>query len=111
MDVDGAENPYETGLGRICNDGSFPFALVRSRFGKIIDARVNCKFAKRNQEAWIKSTRDIRANEELLICYSDDNSYWKTIFSNEQLQRIKEALHSCPPTLRGAEDAIAALSV
>lgn len=29
VDVDGAENEYETGLSRICNEGSFPFALLR----------------------------------------------------------------------------------
>ena len=28
VDVDGAENEFETGLGRICNDGAFPLALV-----------------------------------------------------------------------------------
>lgn len=111
VDVDGAENQFETGLGRICNDGSFPLALLRSKFGKIIDARVNCKFAKRNGEAWIKSTRKIAANEELLVCYSHDNSYWLTIFSNQQLERVKEALRSCGPTLRDAEEAIAGLSI
>ena len=48
VDVYGAENEFETGLGRICNDGAFPLALVRSKFGKIIDDHVNCKFVKRD---------------------------------------------------------------
>ena len=84
MDVDGAENEYETGLGRICNDGSFPFALVKSRFGRLIDERVNCVFAKRKGDVWIKSKRDIKVNEELLVCYSADVSYWKSLFSDQQ---------------------------
>ena len=80
MDVDGAENEYETGLGRICNDGSFPFALVKSRFGRLIDERVNCVFAKRKGDVWIKSKRDIKVNEELLVCYSADVNCWKSVF-------------------------------
>ena len=111
VDVDGAENEFETGLGRICNDGAFPLALVRSKFAKIIDDRVNCKFAKRNGEVWIKSNRYIRANEELMVCYTENLGYWKSIFSDEQLQRMKMALQSCPPTLRDAEQAIAALAI
>ena len=111
MDVDEAESQFETGLGRICNDSSFPLALLGSKFGKTIDARVNCKFAKRNGEAWIKSIRKIAANEELLVCYSHDNSYWRTILSNQQLERVKEALRSCRATLRDAEEAIAGLSI
>ena len=111
VDVDGAENEFETGLGRICNDGSFQLALLRSKFGKLTDARVNCKFAKGNGEAWMKSTRKIAANEELLVCYSHDLSYWRTIFSNQQMERVKEALRSCRPTPRDAEEAIARLSI
>ena len=104
VDINGNENVFETGLGRI-----FPLALMRSKFANIINERVNCKFVKRNGDVWIKSKRYIRANEELLICYADDLSYWTSMFSNEQLQRIKEALRSCPPTLRAAEGAIATL--
>ena len=96
VDIHGNENIYETGLGRICNDGSFPLALMRSKFANIINDRVNCKFVKRNGDVWIKSKLYIRENEELLICYADDLSYWKSMFSSEQLQRIKEALRSCP---------------
>ena len=85
VDVDGAENEFETGLGRIGNNGVFPLALVRSKFAKIIDDRVNCKFAERNGEVWVKSKRYIRANEELLVCYTEDLRYWKSIFSDDQL--------------------------
>ena len=52
VDVDGTENKFETGLGRICNDGAFLLALVRSKFAKIIDDCVNCNFALRN-EVWM----------------------------------------------------------
>ena len=37
MDLDGAENQYETGRGRIANDGTFPFALARSKFARLIN--------------------------------------------------------------------------
>ena len=111
VDVDDAENAFETGLGRICNDGAFPLALVRSKFAKIIDDRVNCKFVKRDGEVWIKSNRYIRANEELMVCYTEDLRYWKSIFSDDQLQRMKMALQSCPSTLRDAERPIAALAI
>jgi len=53
----------------------------------------------------------MRANEELMVCYTEDPCYWKTIFSDDQLQQMKMALQSCPPTLRDAEQAIAALAV
>ena len=39
LDLDGAENQYETGLGRIANDGTFPFALVKSKFARLINQR------------------------------------------------------------------------
>lgn len=86
VDVDGAENEFQTGLGRICNDGTFPLAL-RSKFAKTTDDRVNCNFAERNGEVWIKSKRYIRANEELLVCYTEDLWYWKSNFSVD-LKRV-----------------------
>ena len=98
-------------VGRICNDGSFPFALLRSKFGRLIQERVNCVFAKPRGDVWIKAKRDISANEELLLCYTDDLSCWKAIFSDQQLECIKEVLRQCPPTLRDAEEAIRALSI
>ena len=111
VDLDGEENQYETGMGRICNDGSFPFSLVRSKFARLIDQRVNCVFAKRKGDVWIQAKRDILANEELLLCYTDDVSYWKAIFSDQQLELIKEALRQCPATLSDAEEAIRQLSI
>ena len=33
--IDGAENPYEIGLGRYLNDGSFPFFLAGSKFSRL----------------------------------------------------------------------------
>lgn len=111
VDLDGAENQYETGLGRIANDGTFPFALVRSKFARLINHRVNCVFAKRKGDVWLKAKRAIQANEELLVCYADDLSYWRAIFSDRQLGLIKEALQQCPATLRDAEQAIRALSI
>ena len=111
VDLDGGENPYETGLGRIANDGAFPFALVRSKFGRLINQRVNCVFAKRRNDIWLKAKRDIAANEELLVCYSDDLSYWKAIISAQLLERIKEALLQCPATLRDAEQVIRSLTI
>ena len=47
MDLDGAEIQYEKGMGRIVNDGAFPFALVRPKFARLINKQVNCIFAKR----------------------------------------------------------------
>ena len=46
-----------------------------------------------------------------MVCYTEDPRYWNKIFSDDQLQRMKLALQSCPPTLRDAEHAIAALAV
>ena len=46
-----------------------------------------------------------------MVCYTENLGYWKSIFSDEQLQRMKMALQSCPPTLRDAEQAIAALTI
>ena len=111
VDIDGAENEYETGLGRICNDSSFPFALLRVKFGRLLQQRVNCVFAKRRGDVWIRAKRRIAANEELLLCYSDDLSYWKALFSDQQLERIKDALRRCPATLMDAEEAIRVLNI
>ena len=67
--VNGSQNPYEVGLGIYINDGSFPFFLVPSKFSKLVASRVNVEFSKRGDEVWIKTKRDIRAKEELLISY------------------------------------------
>ena len=55
LDFDGVENQYETGLGRIANDGTLPFALVKSKFARLINRRVNCVFAKRKGDVWLKA--------------------------------------------------------
>ena len=42
LDLDGAENQCETGLGRIANEGTIPFALIKSKFARLINQLVNC---------------------------------------------------------------------
>lgn len=111
VDIDGAENEYETGLGKTCNDGSFPFFLAGSKFSRVIAERCNCQFAKRKGILWIKSKRIIQANEELLVRYTKDGSYWKTLFSDGQLNTIRRTLENCPATLHGANEALRALSI
>ena len=111
ISVNGKENAYEIGLGVYANDGSFPFNIVPEKFSRLVTVRVNCEFSKRDNEVWIKSTRDIRPNEELLVCYSLDGSYWKSIFTQGQLQQIREVLLSCGPTQRDAENAFSGLTM
>ena len=111
ISVNGKENVYEIGLGIYANDGSFPFSVVAEKFSRLVTVRVNCEFSKRDNEVWIKSTRDIRPNEELLVCYSPDGSYWKSIFTQSQLQQIREVLLRCGPTQRDAENAFSGLTM
>ena len=111
VDVDGAENEYETGLGRICNDGSFPFFLAGSKFSRLVAERCNCEFAKRKGCLWVKSKRYIQANEELFVRYTEDGRYWKSLFSDDQLNTIRRALQTCPATLHGANEVMRALSI
>ena len=47
MDTDSTEKEYETGLGKNCNDGLFPFSLAGSKFSRLIAERGNCQFPKR----------------------------------------------------------------
>ena len=111
ISVNSQENAFEIGLGIFCNDGSFPFSLLPEKFSRIVSERVNCEFAKRDNEVWIKSTREIQPKEELLVCYSPDGSYWKSLFSTNQLEMIKEALRQCGPSLREAENAFSSLTI
>lgn len=104
--VDGNQNPLELGLGVFCNDGTFPFSLVPGRFSSLVAHRVNCEFAKRDNEVWIKTTRQIAAGEELLVCYTADHSYWKSIFTSDQLAKITDALTQCGPSQEDAEACI-----
>ena len=104
--VDGQQNPYELGLGVYCNDGSFPFSLAQSKYSRIISHRVNCEFSKRDNKVWIKITREIAVGKELLVCYTNDLSYWTSIFSAGNLEKIRDALASCGPSLEEAENCL-----
>ena len=106
VSVNGAQNPYEIGLGIYINDGSFPFFLVPSKFSRLVASRVNCEYSKRGDEVWIKSKRAICAKEELLISYSANGSYWRTIFTADQLSIVKDALSRCGSTLEEANECI-----
>ena len=106
VSVNGAQNPNEIGLGICINDGSFPFFLVPSKFSKLVASRVNCEYSKRGDEVWIKTKRDINAKEELLISYSADGSYWRTIFTEDQLSIVKDKLSRCGSTLEEANECI-----
>ena len=111
ISINGQENEYEIGLGIYANDGTFPFNLIGEKFSRIVAERVNCEFTKRNNEVWLRSTRPIHANEELLVCYTPDGSYFTSLFTQVQLEQIKEALVRCGPTLKDAEDAIFFLEI
>lgn len=105
MEVDGALCPL--GLGKIIQDGSFPFTVAREKFGQLVKARVNCEWLIRGGEIWFKSTRAIRAGEELFTRYTHDNSYWTMQFTSEQLGFVRTALMSAPGnTLEDAESII-----
>ena len=92
ISINGQENEYEIGLGIYANDGTFPFNLVGEKFSRSVTERINCKFSKRNNEVWLKSTRPIHANEELLVSYTPDGSYWTSLFTQDQLDKIKRRL-------------------
>lgn len=111
ISVNGKENAFEIGLGIFANDGTFPLCLVPEKFSRLVSARVNCEFSKRHNEVWIKTTRDVKANEELLVCYSSNGSYWNSLFTQNQLRQIKEALLKSGPTLRDAEITYSGLNI
>ena len=50
-------------------------------------------------------------NEELLVSYTPDGSYWTSLFTSDQLDKIKDALAKCGPTLKDAEDCILLLQI
>ena len=99
VSVNGAQNPYEIGLGIYINYGSFPFFLVPSKFSKLVASRVICEFSKGEDEVWITTKRATRAKEELLIRYSANVSYWRTIFTADQLSIVKDAISRSGSTL------------
>lgn len=92
VEVDG--NLCPLGLGKIVQDGSFPFCLLPEKFSTQIKTRLNCEMVERDGEIWMRSTRHIKAGNELLSRYSHDNSYWCLQFSLDQLRKIRRAL-SC----------------
>ncbi|KAK2552488.1 hypothetical protein P5673_026584 [Acropora cervicornis] len=80
---------------------------MEPQFGMYLDIqRVNCEYCKCGDGIWLKTVRDVSAGEELLMCYSQDGSYWAAIFSKEQLSQITAALNSCGPSLQDAERCI-----
>ncbi|XP_068748376.1 uncharacterized protein [Montipora capricornis] len=66
ISTNGLENTFEMGLGVYVNDGTFPFSLVPGKFSQQVTERINCEFAKRDSEAWLRSTKAIKARQELL---------------------------------------------
>ncbi|KAL9977150.1 hypothetical protein ACROYT_G014524 [Oculina patagonica] len=92
ISINNQENDSEIGLGSFANDGTFPFTLAGEQFLIFVTERVNCEFSKRNNEEWLKTIRTIHANQEILVSYTPDGSYWITMFTQDQLQNIKEAL-------------------
>lgn len=109
VDLDGALCPL--GIGKIVQDGSFPFCLV-NKFSAMVKCRLNCVFGDRDGEIWLKSTRKVHVGEELLTRYSHDNSYWKDIFDVRQISIIKNCLSSLPGnSISEAENAIKQLSL
>lgn len=92
VEIDGGLCPL--GIGRIIQDGSFPYCLAQEKFSALIKSRINCEIADRDGEVWFRSTHQINAGEELLTRYSHDNSYWCLQFHREQLDTIRVALLS-----------------
>lgn len=92
VEIDGSLCPL--GLGKIVQDGSFPFCLA-DRFSRLVSTRVNCDITDRDGEVWLRSTRVIQPGEELLTRYSHNNSFWTVQFSPEELETIKTALFNC----------------
>lgn len=106
VDVDGSLCPL--GIGKIAQDGTFPFFLLPDKYSQIMKNRVNCLIADRDGEIWLRSNRVINAGEELLTRYSHNNSYWLLHSQFKQhLQGIKQALQCAQTnTLEEAEGII-----
>ena len=98
--------PTRLALVDILMTVSFPFFLAGSKFSRYVANRVNCEYAHRGDELWIRTKRDIAAGEELLIKYSYDGSYWSTIFTRDQMSQVKDALLRCGPTIEEANECI-----
>lgn len=95
------------GLGRIIQDGSFPLCLAPEKYANVIKRRVNVKWFLRGDEIWFKSLRDIKAGEELLTVYADDNSYWTGEFTQQTMLGLRTAFLNEPRNdVQTAEDII-----
>lgn len=64
------------GLSQIIQDGSFPLCLAPEKYTNVIKRCVNVKWFLRGEEISFKSLQEIKAGDELLTVYSEDNSYW-----------------------------------
>ena len=105
VQVDGSK--CHLGLGRIIQDGSFPLCLAPEKYSAVIKKRINVKWFLRGEEIWFKSLRDIKAEEELLTVYSEDNSYWTGEFSQETMSGLRQAFLDEPSdSFEKAEDII-----
>jgi len=111
IEVDGSLCPL--GIGKVIQDGTLSFCLLPSKFSSLIKSRLNCEFADRNGEIWLRSSRHIHAGEELLTRYSHNSSYWYRQFTTEQLNTIKTSLQSCPDNtlLHDAENIISTIQL
>lgn len=90
VEVDGKLCPL--GLGRLVQDGTFPFILAPEKFGALVKSRLNCEWANRDGTIWFRSSRHIKAGEELYTRYSHDNSYWLLQYGREACQQLRQAL-------------------
>ena len=108
VEIDG--NLCPLGLGRLIQDGTFPFFLAHEKFSNLIKCRTNCEWALRDGEIWFRATRRVLAGEELLTKYSHDNSYWTAIFTIKQQQELREALLKGHGQLQEAEQILRSFS-
>ena len=88
VQIDGSK--CSLGLGRIIQDGSFPFCLAPEKYSSAIKRRVNAKWFMRDDEIWFKSLRPIGAGEEILTIYTEDHSFWSSEFSSENMGRLRQ---------------------
>lgn len=85
--------------------GAWPYILGR-QFQQLVKRRVNCYYAMRGQELWIKTNRQVLANEELLISYGAKTPlvYWKRLYTPGQLARLTSLIQQATP--QNVDDAI-----
>ena len=85
--------------------GAWPYILGR-QFQQLVKRRVNCYYTMRGQELWIKTSRQVLANEELLISYGAKTPlvYWKRLYTPDQLARLTSVIQQATP--QNVDDAI-----